>query len=455
VRPAYGGELRVALPAAPRVPDPAHAVDLADLFLVRALHATPLELGADGQLVPGLLEEVPEPQAGGRAFRLRLRPGLRFADGGALSATELAASLSRLLVRDCPHAWLALPILGADALLEGRAATLAGVQVLSDRELLVTLAFPLPEWPWALAAPPAAVVSPGGAGAGPFRLAAMEGGAVRLAANPHHHRGLPFADALSLVSADLRGSARALERGEADLVIRPEAALPGASPTPALLATVAAVNGRRLAAGADEVRRALGALDRAELARLFVRGPSTPLATLVPPAILPGAPSAPPPGGGPRARPGTVALLVLDGAPDQRTAAGRLQVKLFDRGIRAAVEAEPPARFASRLAAGDFDVALVPVPIVALKPALAAGQVALAARGPAAARQVISELAGLPPDAALARAAALTRRLDLVPLFSAGTRVSAAPALQGVQPRADGGVDPGDLWRLGNGAVRQ
>lgn len=449
VRPPYGGELRILLPAPPRIADPALAAEPADLALVRALHATPLEVGPDGRLAPGLLEEVPAAEAGGRAFRLRLRAGLRFADGTPLGAADVAASLTRLLSRTSAHAWVALPILGADAFLAGRAATLAGVQVLSDRELLVTLAWPLPEWPWALASPPAAVVSPSGGGAGPFALQALDGAGARLVANPNHWRGRPFADRLVLSAGDARAAARALPHGEADLVLRPEAAA-GAStiaPTPPLLTTVAVVNARRLGGAADRVRSVLGALDRGELARVYARGPSAPLATLVPAALLPAAPPAPGPlpAAGPAAR---LVLLAAADAPDQRAVAGRLQVKLFDAGLRAAAELEGPARFAARLAAEDWDVALVSVPVLAQAPSLAAGQVALAARGPAAARRAMAELAALPPDDAAARAAALGRALDLTPLLATGARASSGAVLEGLRVRADGGLDPGDLWRL-------
>ncbi|HYD42793.1 MAG TPA: ABC transporter substrate-binding protein [Anaeromyxobacter sp.] len=456
VRPAYGGEVRVALPAAPRITDPALATDPGDLLLVRAIHATPLELDADGRLSPGLLEEVPAPEAGGRAFRLRLRAGLRFSDGTPIAASDVAAAFVRLLAREgpAPNAWIALPVLGAEAFQAGRAATLAGVQVLSDRELLVTLASAMPEWPWALAAPAAAVVSRGGAGAGPFVLQGLDGAGARLAANGLHWRGRPFADRLTVKGADPRAAARALSGGDLELVLRPEA-VPGATataPSPPLLATYAVVNWRRLGSGAERVRRVLGALDRAELGKLYARGPSAPTSTLVPqpvlagPAAAPASPSAP----GAPGIPGQARLVLLAAAdvPDQRALAERLQVKLFDAGVRAAAELEGGGRFAARLAAEDFDVALVPVQVTALAPALAGGQVALATRGPGAARRAMTELAGLPAAAAAPRAERLTRTLDLVPLFSTGVRASAGPALQGLRIRADGAIDLGDLWLL-------
>ncbi|BDG04910.1 ABC transporter substrate-binding protein [Anaeromyxobacter oryzae] len=453
VRPAYGGTVRMSLPAVPRVLDPARAWEPADLAAVRALHAPLLDVGPDGRLAPGLLAEVPLPEAGARAFRLRLAPGLRFSDGTPITAADVGASLARLLAREppSPHAWVALPILGADAVLEGRAPVMAGLQVLSERELLVTLAFPLPEFPWALATLPASVVSPRGAGAGPFVLVTQDARQARLAPNPNARRGRPFADALVLSGADARGAARALGAGDVDLVLRPEpAGGVAAGATPALLATVAAVNGPRLGAGAPAVRRALARVDRGELARLFARGPAAPLETVVPPALIAGQ-RAPEPDGGGGPPPARVVLLVSAGVPDQRALAERLQVKLFDRGVRASVEEEPAARFAARVAAEDYDVALVPVPVLALAPALAAGEIALAVRGPAAARRAMADLAGAPPESLRDRLAGLARALDVVPLVATGLRASAAPALQGVAPRPDGGVDPGDLWLLGGG----
>ena len=454
VRPIYGGEVRIALPAPVRDADPARAADPSDLLAARALHAPLLGVDAAGSLAPGLLAEVPAPEAGGRTYRLRVREGLRFSDGTPLGAADVAAALARLLTpaTASPHAWIALPIEGADAVRAGRAASPSGVQVISDRELLVTLAFPLPEFPWALAAPAAAPVGPGGAGLGPYRIAGRSGDALRLAANDLCPAGRPFADALVLAPRDARAAARGLERGELELALRPEPLSAATAPLAATTATYAVVNGRRLGAGAGPLRRVLGALDRAELVRLFVRGPAEPLTGLLPSALLPPAHRPPAPEAA-APLPPRVVLLVRAGAPDARAVAERIQVKLFDRGVRAAVDAVEPARLAARLAVGDFDVALVTVRIVAARPALAAGEVALAlGGGPEAARRAMAELAGLDGPAAADAAAGVARALDAVPLFASGLRASAAPALQGLAVRPGGGLDPGDLWLLPGGA---
>jgi peptide/nickel transport system substrate-binding protein len=263
---------------------------------------------------------------------------------------------------------------------------------------------------------------------------------------------------------DPRGPPRQLEQGRLDLVLRPEAA--GARPCatfPALTATVAAVNAARLGAGAEAVRRALASVDRGELARRFVRGPAEPLAAIVPGAILRAAgdgtgaptsvptPLAPLPAG----KQGVAVRPLADGsAPDQRALAERLQVKLFDAGVRAALEVVDGPRFAERLARGDHDVALVAVQVAAVRPALAAAQVAFAARGAPAARRTMERLAGLDGEAALAETGRAAAELDLYPLVASGVRASCAPALQGLSPGADGAFDPGDLWLVGAGARR-
>jgi peptide/nickel transport system substrate-binding protein len=147
-------------------------------------------------------------------------------------------------------------------------------------------------------------------------------------------------------------------------------------------------------------------------------------------------------------------LLADASAPDQRALAERLQVKLFDRGVRAALDLVPAERFRARLAAGDYDVALCWVPVLAPAPAPAAAQIAYAVRGAGAARRALEALAGVAPDAVRREADRLARELGIVPLVAASPRSSLGPALQGLAPGGDGAIDLGDLWLLGAGAPR-
>lgn len=454
VRPAYGGTVRIAVPTLPA--PGGDASEPVDLLVERALSAPLLELDAAGRLLPAILAEVPLDDEGGRVFRLRVAPGLVDAQGRPIGAAEVAARIAGLLRGSprSPHGFLALPVAGAEAVLAGQVSSPAGLRVLSPTELLVTLSIPLPQFPLALAATPLAVP-----GAGPFVSAAGAPGApLRLTANPRHHAGLPFAGAVELRATDARAAPRLLAQGAVELVLRPEAAGDRAGPPlPALTATVAALNAERLGAGAEPLRRALAALDRGELARRFARGPAEPLRTLVPAAILPAAPAAPPaspPEGATRgaAAPRRIALLVDRAAPDQRAIAARLQVKLFDRGVAATLELVDGPRLRSRVAAGDYDVALVSVPVLVPDPALAAAQIVWATRGPAAARRALEALAAVPRGEVAAALDALARELALVPLVASGWRASLAPALEGLAARPDGVIDLAELWRLGGAA---
>lgn len=447
VRPTWGGTLRIAVPAVPRAADPGGDPD--GLLLLRATSAPLLELDAAGRLRPAALAEVPAPEAGGRAFRLRLRPDLVDAAGRGIGAGDLAARLAALLAAapPSPGAFVALPIDGADAVLEGRTRTLAGVRVLSATELLVTLAFPLPQFPLLLATAPAGLP-----GAGPFTIegAPAPGAPLRLVRNDRCLAGRPYADAVELHPGDARLAARLLGKGALDLVLRPEAVGTRGASLSALTVTVAVVNSDRLGAAAEPLRRALAAIDRGELARRFVRGAAEPLATLVPPALLPGA-AAPAATAGTGAPPPRIVLLADAAAADQRALAGRIQVKLFDRGVRAALDlVEGEARLRARLAARDWDAALVSVTVLAPDPALAAGQVAWATRGADAARRVTAELAARGGDAGLPAALdRLARELGIVPLVASGLRASAGPALEGLSPGPGPALDLADLWRLG------
>jgi peptide/nickel transport system substrate-binding protein len=456
LRPAPGGTATIALPGEARTGDPARAEDPADLFLAHATSAHLLERDPQGRLTPAVLAEIPSSEDGGRTWRLRLREGIATAAGSPVGAAELAAVVSRLLSPFSPHAWAALPIAGADEVLAGRAAAPAGLRVLSGSEVELALAFPLPELPELLAALPLAVPR-----AGPFEGAAPpRGGApLVLRANANAPTGRPFLDALALRAADGRGAARLLAQGQVDLVLRPESAGGTAGPALPAVRVVVAALGARLASGAGaRVRQALASVDRAALARRFVRGAAVPLDTLVPPALLGGAsrpaaaPTLAPREGGAAAPGGRVRILVRRDGDDPRAIADRLQVTLFDKGISAAVEAVDRERFAARLAAGDYELALVEVHVLGTRPALAAGQLAYATRGAAAARRAMKALAGLAGDAAAAAADRLGRELDLVPLVATAPRASVSPRLQGIAPGPEGLVDPAALWRPGGEA---
>lgn len=477
-RARAGGELRVLLPGTPGELDPARASSAADLLVARALHATLFELDPEGALRPGLAEALPQISADGREVRVQLRPGLRFQDGAPVTAADVAESLSRLLRPEVgsPHGWIAAAVEGAEAVREGRARTPSGLHALSERELRVQLAFSFPAFPRALASAPAAVVRAGSglpSGAGPFRLAARTPDALRLAPFEGHWRGRPWADGAELSWPEAPAAARRFARGEAELALRPEP-LSGVAvrDEPLLTAVVIALNGQRLGPAADAVRLALGALDRSELARLL-RGPGRAMTTLLPPTptsatnAQPIAPSAASPEGQrsrraptasptprphrPPARASTAHLpsqLTILAPVSLRAVADRIQVKLFDRGVRVAVESVADGSLAARLAAGAHGVALVPVALASDEPRLGLAQLASALGGAARGARLLGEVAAADAAGLAAATARAEEELDVLPVAALGLRASSRPALQGLRIGADGTFDPGDLWLL-------
>ncbi|HTT69921.1 MAG TPA: ABC transporter substrate-binding protein [Anaeromyxobacteraceae bacterium] len=451
VRPRYGGELRVLLPAAPAELDPARVRGAAELVAARATGATLLEVDEEGALRPALLEELPAIEEGGRAFRLRLAPGLSFHDGEPLTAARVAESLTRLAGPSSPNAFLVASIAGARAVHEGRTATLAGVEVLSERELRIVLAYPFPGFPAVLATLPTAIVHPrpegGVCGAGPFRPVERRPRSLRLEAFDGYFGGRPFADALELLGPEPHGGARPSLGGEAEVVLRPEPQR-GRPPTEGpLLGLVLALVSPRLGPAAEPTRAALAALDRADLARL-VRAPARPLASLLGAGSRPPDGAAPGPGEGLPAR---LRLLLPDVPDAPRAAAARLQVKLYDRGVRVALESAASAEFAERLYGGAYDAALVPVWLVSREPALVLSEVAAAAggyeRGSRALAEAASDGARLP-----ALAAALESDLAVVPLYASGLRASVREGVEGLGLLPDGTLDLAAAWLMPAGS---
>ena len=325
-RPRYGGEVAVALPGPLVQTDPALAEEAADLFVSVQLHQPPLGRDASGALVPVLLTRIPQPEDGGRTFRLELRPGLRFHDGSAITARGLADSISRLgdpALRS-PHAALALP--------------LATVKAVSATEVEVRLAFPYPRWVELLAEPALAVTAPsagGRTGCGPFALS-LPRGEVRLSAFAGHAAGRPYLDTL--------------------VPVRSGSATPVGATAPwlstYLFVSRSRPDARALAAHLD------AALDREELVASFVPGgAAVPQSSLLPPPLDPLPPSAPARGPS-RFAPGQLVLVYDVSAPGHRAVAERIQLRLHEAGLEARLEATSGRDLRERLAARRYDLAL-------------------------------------------------------------------------------------------------
>ena len=128
-------------------------------------------------------EAVPRPDAAGRTYVFRLRPGVRFSDGREVRPSDVRASLERLFQVDTSGAVAPFygEILGAGKCVPGHACDLSRGIVGGNRGDTVTfhLTAPDPDFLYKLALPPAFVVPAGSPmtiahrplpGTGPYRV---------------------------------------------------------------------------------------------------------------------------------------------------------------------------------------------------------------------------------------------------------------------------------------------
>jgi hypothetical protein len=158
----------------------------------------------DGSLnvVPDIAVAMPTISLDGRTYTFGITPGEKFADGRAVTASDVAFSLTRALsraVRSRSAIFALQDIVGAARLASGHTSTLAGVRVLSPQTLQISLYRPDPTFLTDLALPPASILDRAvvthhrnwaflGAAAGPFRLSALAK-TILLKPNPHYLAG--------------------------------------------------------------------------------------------------------------------------------------------------------------------------------------------------------------------------------------------------------------------------
>jgi peptide/nickel transport system substrate-binding protein len=449
-RAAYGGTVVAPLGSVAMTIDPARAVRPGELTLVALVFDAPFAVDAGGRVVPRLAASL-EGAESGRA-RLTIKPGLRFHDGQAVTAQDVAASLNRANSQGNPAGWWLAPV---------RAAKAVGEDAVE-----IELLRPAPDLA-ALLAAPAAAVTPGGQApaqkvivTGPFRFVGWDKKVVRLAASPLCAEGRPYLDALSLKAFASRAEeAGSYEVGSSQVSLHGATAFEGGTPKHRTAVvdgpratTVALAFGKgffdpqaaRPPAAAlalrgglpDDVglRRAIAAvIDRERLRRMAVRDPAAAVAPFG--ARMDGAR-----GRAELARftaAGRIkASLLIDGTRyDDRDVADKLLAELADVGIDVTVDAMDPKGFQERIEGSRYDLALVeagggPDPglsalalVAAVDPRLAR---ALLARGPADAQAVER---------------AVAERMIYTPLYQRSVRAHHRADLLGLAIDAAGRVD--------------
>jgi ABC-type transport system substrate-binding protein len=192
--------------------DPTRVTTIPEAELVDCCFETLMREVEAARVVPWLARAV-EPEDAGRRWRIRLREDVRFHDGRVLGARDVRWSWERAIRRAGGR--LAAPlasIAGARELLAGTSASLEGVHIVSETELLVAIDPPSALFPVMLTYGVTSVVPEGTAelgpswragcvGTGPFRLERLAPGeSVELAAHPLYWRpGHPRADRLKFL----------------------------------------------------------------------------------------------------------------------------------------------------------------------------------------------------------------------------------------------------------------
>jgi len=283
--PRYGGDLVVAALAVPAALDPAAPRGSGEALVALLAHERLLRLDADGE-PRGALARDWFGAAGGREWVLRLQPHARFHDGQAVTPEAARRSVLRFLRGPSPAAArLADTLEGGAAFRARRSEELPGVPA-SAADLVLRFAEPVAAPLAPLAAPSAAVVSAGGAGAGPFvPTTSVPARRLALTAFGAHVRGRPLLDRVTVVAVPRADELQTeLQTRRASLVV-------GSGAWGAPVATLLLVlDPSRPPFDRGAVRATVAdALSRSDLAGRVLPGAAPP-AGLLPPRLWPPAP---------------------------------------------------------------------------------------------------------------------------------------------------------------------
>ena len=436
-RPQYGGVLHVAMRAAPTSLDPADTTQ-PESFARRSLTLVMFDTLVtidENRVQPALAtswQTLQGNQQGNQHWQFRIRGGVKFHDGTALSAETVAASL-----RAANPSWN----VSADA---------DSVVIERDR--------PDPELLAELALPRNAIVkrNPDStpSGTGPFHIVDWQPGKkLALAAEENCWRGRPYLDAIEIeLGKSYRDQMTALELGRADLVeVAPEqtrrVSLEGhrlaSSDSIELLALLFA----RDAASADEklLRQALAlSVERGSIRSVLLQGAGQAAASILPNwmsgygFVFPTDPDLP------RARNARAQVHAIpvwtvgyDGAdPVARLLAERIALNARDAGL----SLQPTA-------SASADLRLVRIPLASPDPWIALANAAAVAGIPAGVPA--GKDSGSVEDLYAAESAMLATQ-RIIPLFHLPVSYAASATLKDWALRADGSWTLADAW-LGSG----
>ncbi|MCA9670494.1 MAG: hypothetical protein KC503_33085 [Myxococcales bacterium] len=454
----YGGQAVVPLPAAVVTIDPAAATQPGELQVSTLVFDTLYTFGSRRWQLPHLARLMPECNQAGTSCRIRLRADIKLHDGRILDAAAVAASLHR--TKRGPHGYLL--------------ANVTSIRAEGIDAIRLTLRHRASDLAVLLSTPATAIAVRRGSrlvGSGPFRVARRRPRHIELVAHAECFAGRPRLDRLVFkafkrssteVASFHIGHLTLSRHGKSAFGGRPRYAAEEALTQPRTLVYLAV--GKRPEYLRDPlVRRALlAAIDRKRLSKVADTGPSRVAHGPVDRGILryrrprgarfsrgranrllaraaKGSPEL-----RAAARSGRVQLSLLVDAsrPDDKIAAGQLVADLDRIGIEARIETRDAASYRSRLAGGNYQLALARLPLQLPDGSLGVAAAYAAAGDQAAAARCVLKGCGA------REARAFSKALPLLPLVHAGTRFHYDARLGPLAPDRSGRLPLADTyWR--------
>ncbi len=218
---AQGGVLRVGLPSVPTAFDPATTLDGPGSLIARQMFDTLVQYrDATSDIEPGLASQW-SISRDGLTWTFRIRDGVRFQDGTALTAQHVVDSLERIIQ---PNAAQSPSPNYAARLMRGTPGVVKEIRALDVRTVQISLLLPYAPLPAALAHPAFSIVLPTAlgqrwVGTGPFALTEASLGRVVLDANPGYWGGAPRSTRLVFVDVGEDGRGEAMLEAQAVDVI--------------------------------------------------------------------------------------------------------------------------------------------------------------------------------------------------------------------------------------------
>ena len=270
-RPHYGGTLHVEIEG--------DAWQRPDGLARRLVYDGLTSFGINGTVQPALATAW-ESDNNDHRWQFRLRPGVHFHDGSAVTSLNVVASLTAACSGQCP--WTAVRAVGTSVVFTDESPMPNLPALLAGDQYLI-----------ALTTAADGKTAAGAIGTGPFQLTSFNNGVLSLAANESCWQGRPFADAIEIrVHRTIREQWLDLSVGRADVVEVPAEQVRQAQQQrltvvvsrPATLLALQVANTGTLAN--PKLREAIAlAIDRGALFNVIFQKQGEPTASLLPQSL--------------------------------------------------------------------------------------------------------------------------------------------------------------------------